>query len=310
MEKDDEVSDEGNQYDYGFRIYNPRLGKFLSVDPLFQSYPFYTPYQFAGNTPIWAYDLDGLEEAFATDFYDEKQGKYIRRITLNPDRTAADVGTIQFKYSDGSESKIVKNTTYLYYVNKLKESLTDDKPKSTMTSINIDLTGPTSDEKPVVKVVNKTKVEDKTKETANTANKKPAAESETSSEIHVTYPNSPPPLPGGFILGSNSIVEKKDWKEYNEKAKNIAEWLIANPDFNIVITTDEGIPNGEKPTDDITWTDFKDFTYRDRTNAFTKKWVADIVAAGKGEISPNRIKTVIDKPNSFKVKAKFEKIKK
>jgi RHS repeat-associated protein len=51
----------GSTYDYGFRIYNPALGKFLSVDPLIQSYPWYTPYQFAGNTPIGAIDLDGLE---------------------------------------------------------------------------------------------------------------------------------------------------------------------------------------------------------------------------------------------------------
>ncbi|MBK7883869.1 MAG: RHS repeat-associated core domain-containing protein [Chitinophagaceae bacterium] len=53
-------------YDYGFRIYNPALGRFLSVDPLMNSYPWYTPYQFAGNMPIWAIDLDGLEEKKAT----------------------------------------------------------------------------------------------------------------------------------------------------------------------------------------------------------------------------------------------------
>ena len=50
-----------NHYDYGFRIYNPGIGRFLSVDPLRREYPWYTPYQFAGNTPIWAIDLDGLE---------------------------------------------------------------------------------------------------------------------------------------------------------------------------------------------------------------------------------------------------------
>lgn len=33
------------------RIYDPRVGKFLSVDPLAKQYPFYTPYQFAGNMP-------------------------------------------------------------------------------------------------------------------------------------------------------------------------------------------------------------------------------------------------------------------
>src|SRR5690606_30033954 len=51
-----------NHYDYGFRIYNPSIAKFLSVDPLSPGYPWYTPYQFAGNTPIAAIDLDGLEE--------------------------------------------------------------------------------------------------------------------------------------------------------------------------------------------------------------------------------------------------------
>ncbi len=48
-------------YDYGFRIYNPSIGRFLSVDPLTKSYPYLTPYQFASNTPIQAIDLDGLE---------------------------------------------------------------------------------------------------------------------------------------------------------------------------------------------------------------------------------------------------------
>jgi RHS repeat-associated protein len=47
--------------DYGFRIYNPTIGKFLSVDPLTRSYPMLTPYQFAHNCPIWMIDIDGLE---------------------------------------------------------------------------------------------------------------------------------------------------------------------------------------------------------------------------------------------------------
>jgi len=60
-ESDSETYGKGNEYDYGFRIYNPRLGKFLSVDPLSRGYAALTPYQFAGNTPIWAIDIDGLE---------------------------------------------------------------------------------------------------------------------------------------------------------------------------------------------------------------------------------------------------------
>jgi len=58
-----ETDSETGLQDYGFRIYNPSLGKFLSVDPLVDEYPYYTPYQFAGDMPIWAIDLDGLEPA-------------------------------------------------------------------------------------------------------------------------------------------------------------------------------------------------------------------------------------------------------
>jgi RHS repeat-associated protein len=54
-------------YDYGFRIYKPSIGRFLSVDPLTSSYPWYTPYQFAGNMPIANIDLDGLEDHYAAD---------------------------------------------------------------------------------------------------------------------------------------------------------------------------------------------------------------------------------------------------
>jgi len=66
-EKSDEVEGNGVDYDYGARIYDARVGRFLSADPLTQSYPWYTPYQFAGNTPMQAVDLDGLEELKVTE---------------------------------------------------------------------------------------------------------------------------------------------------------------------------------------------------------------------------------------------------
>jgi len=69
-------------YDYGFRIYNAALGKFLSVDPLYKDFPWYSPYQFAGDKPIWAIDLDGLEEYYVTDYYDAAGGLYKTEIKL------------------------------------------------------------------------------------------------------------------------------------------------------------------------------------------------------------------------------------
>mgnify|MGYP006275235899 FL=1 len=48
------------------RYYEAWSSRFISVDPLFADYPFYTPYQYAGNKPINAIDLDGAEEAMVT----------------------------------------------------------------------------------------------------------------------------------------------------------------------------------------------------------------------------------------------------
>lgn len=63
-EKDPEgMGGGGATYDYGFRIYNPSLAKFLSVDPLTSSYPWNSTYAFAENNPIRFIDLDGLEKA-------------------------------------------------------------------------------------------------------------------------------------------------------------------------------------------------------------------------------------------------------
>ena len=62
--EEDSNSEWGGQshYDYGFRIYNPSIAKFLSVDPLATNYPYFSPYQFAGNKPVMFIDLDGAEE--------------------------------------------------------------------------------------------------------------------------------------------------------------------------------------------------------------------------------------------------------
>lgn len=62
-EKDESWKGAGVQYDYGFRQYDARLARFLSVDPIGTEYPEYTPYQFAGDSPIIFIDRDGLEPA-------------------------------------------------------------------------------------------------------------------------------------------------------------------------------------------------------------------------------------------------------
>lgn len=59
-EKDDDIKNiEGSSYDFGARIYDPRLGRWLSLDPFQAKYPEYSPYNFVGNSPISFKDLDG-----------------------------------------------------------------------------------------------------------------------------------------------------------------------------------------------------------------------------------------------------------
>jgi len=60
-ENDNEVKGTGNQQDYGKRIYDPRLGKFLSVDPLASKFPHMSPYAAMDDDPINKTDPDGQE---------------------------------------------------------------------------------------------------------------------------------------------------------------------------------------------------------------------------------------------------------
>ncbi|HBG70623.1 MAG: hypothetical protein A2W93_09630 [Bacteroidetes bacterium GWF2_43_63] len=75
-ENDNEVKGTGNQQDYGMRIYDPRLGRFLSVDPITSNYPELTPYQFASNRPIDGIDLDGLEYFYYALAFDKKTSSF------------------------------------------------------------------------------------------------------------------------------------------------------------------------------------------------------------------------------------------
>ena len=59
QEGDDEVAGEGNSYDFGARIYDSRLGRWMSVDPLMKKYPSLSAYSFVGNCPILFIDPDG-----------------------------------------------------------------------------------------------------------------------------------------------------------------------------------------------------------------------------------------------------------
>jgi RHS repeat-associated protein len=68
MEKDDEVKGDGNSYDFGARIFDARIGRWLSLDPLMTKYPALTPYGFCSNDPIIFIDFDGKDFVLSTNY--------------------------------------------------------------------------------------------------------------------------------------------------------------------------------------------------------------------------------------------------
>ena len=61
QEGDNEVFGENSLFAFEYRMHDARLGRFWSVDPLADKYPWNSTYAFCENTPIWARELEGLE---------------------------------------------------------------------------------------------------------------------------------------------------------------------------------------------------------------------------------------------------------
>jgi RHS repeat-associated protein len=83
-ERDDEIAGQGRVYDFGARMYDASVGRFLSIDPLGKDHPEYSPYLFAGNKPIWATDAFGMEECTGTSC------DPVSTVASGPDAGAAD----------------------------------------------------------------------------------------------------------------------------------------------------------------------------------------------------------------------------
>lgn len=67
MEKDDETYGDGNALDFGARIYDSRLGRWLSIDPLQSKYPNLSPYNFCAGNPLIYKDVDGKDYILIID---------------------------------------------------------------------------------------------------------------------------------------------------------------------------------------------------------------------------------------------------
>ncbi len=129
QEMDNEIKGVGNSYSYTYRMYDPRLGRFLSVDPLFKEYPYYTPYQFAGNTPIWAIDVEGLEPCIGCYMQKYWVGRQMIKVENNIQRKLEAQG-LRF-----TERQVVRHNPLKTY------QIKDNRPKSLIATEQSGLPG-------------------------------------------------------------------------------------------------------------------------------------------------------------------------
>jgi RHS repeat-associated protein len=90
--------------DYGFRYYDPGIGRFTGVDPIADQYPHVTVYNYAENEPIGHIDLWGLQ----------------KEVPLQPDKNGVQVPT----YTSGST---------IYAGRDLQSQQTNNEPKQSQT---------------------------------------------------------------------------------------------------------------------------------------------------------------------------------
>jgi RHS repeat-associated protein len=104
MEKDDEIKGAGNSYDFGARMYDARVGRWLSVDPLEDKYPMMSVYSFVANTPIIAIDPDGKRIYFIGGAGNDSKGwNYIERFIKIFKENSLDVKRIDASFGEWTD---------------------------------------------------------------------------------------------------------------------------------------------------------------------------------------------------------------
>jgi RHS repeat-associated protein len=113
MEKDNEINVNGGSYDFGARIYDSRLGRWLSLDLLAKEFPNESGYIFAGNTPITLIDKKGYYKITPED---QKKypvlTKYLSTNVLNDVLNSPTIMANLMTYGKLSKEQITKALTW------------------------------------------------------------------------------------------------------------------------------------------------------------------------------------------------------
>jgi RHS repeat-associated protein len=81
QEKDNEIKGEGNSVNYLFRMHDQRLGRFFSVDPLMNNYPFNSSFAFGQNNLIASIELEGKQALMIIGYRRNSKNEIFIQIT-------------------------------------------------------------------------------------------------------------------------------------------------------------------------------------------------------------------------------------
>ena len=123
MERDEEFNGTNNTYDFGARIYDSRIGKMISLDPMKEMLPSVSPYLYAMNRPLSTLDVDGEfpilingntsggdHERASANYWDETIIKAIQAVypeyaigeTVNGSKETASIWSEDYLFVDGN----------------------------------------------------------------------------------------------------------------------------------------------------------------------------------------------------------------
>ncbi len=131
QETDDEWL--GGAISYKYRVHDPRIGRFLSIDPLAPDYPHNSPYAFSENRVIDGIELEGLEvvtvhsfsfapfDTFAIAYGGDKDNRcYGDRICKDKDKWETNYRIGGSVILDLETDKIIERKLHHSYTNFLK----------------------------------------------------------------------------------------------------------------------------------------------------------------------------------------------